>query len=269
MRLPLWLLAILFAGWTIFVVHRYFCVQCGCCGDAAASAHEQSSGVPLFKWNAAQPEADNNFAAWKKALISRAGQGDTLLITGLYRSGEKNDSKYENLGLARAHALKAMMMPEMPESRIKIGAKTSTDALAEGGAAMESAQFSWLKMKLKMDQGAIIEADNATTILFPFNSTVKDKDAQVDAYLKALGEKHKSTNATFSIVGHTDNVGDDKENTALGLGRANGIAQILQANGIDKARIKTESKGESEPVADNNTDDGRHLNRRVVITVNR
>lgn len=268
MRLPIWLLAILFAGWTAFVVHRYFCVNCGCCGDAATTS-ETTSGVPLFKWNTATPEADNNFAAWKKAMLAKAGQGDTLLITGLYRSGEKNDSKYENLGLARAHALKAMMMPEMPESRIKIASKLTSDALADGGAAMESAQFSWAKMVLKMDQGAIIEADNATTILFPFNSTVKDKDAQVDAYLKALGEKHKGTNATFSIVGHTDNVGDDKENAALGLGRANSIAQILQANGIAKDRIKTESRGEAEPVADNNTDDGRHLNRRVVITVNR
>ena len=268
MRIPLWLLALLFAGWTAWVVNHYFCQKCGCCG-AATEAGAETTGVPLFKWNMAAPEADNNFGTWKKTFLAKGGQGDTLLITGHYRAGEKNDSKYENLGLARAAALKAMLMPPLPDNRIRTSSKLVTDGLTDGGAAMESASFSWLKMLLKKDEGAIIESDNSVTILFPFNSTVKDEDPKVDAYLKTLGEQHKSDNVTFSIVGHTDNVGDDKENTALGLGRAVSIGKILSRYGIAAARIKTDSKGKAEPVADNGTEDGRHQNRRVVITVNR
>jgi len=73
------------------------------------------------------------------------------------------------------------------------------------------------------------------------------------------------------VVGHTDNVGEDKENIALGLGRAKAIAKFLTSHGIAANRIQTDSKGESEPqpLADNNTEDGRHQNRRVVLTVNR
>jgi len=269
MRIPLWLLALLFVGWTAWVVNHYFCQKCGCCGIAATETGTESSWAPLFKWNMASPEAGNNFSDWKKAFLAKGGQGDTLVITGNYRAGEKNDSKFENLGLARAAALKSKLVPPLPENRVRTSSKLVTDNLAEGGPAMESASFSWLKMMLKQNEGAIIEtAENSVTILFPFNSTVKDKDPKVDAYLKALGEKHKSDNATFSIVGHADNVGEDAENTAVGLARAQSIAQILSRYGIAASRIKTESRGKSEPVADNSTDDGRHQNRRVVITVN-
>lgn len=269
MRIPLWLIALLFVGYSIWCVRYWHCYKCQCCDGTETPAVAQSSGVPLFKWNADKPEPDSNFLTWKKALLAKGGQGDTLLITGLYRAKEAFTGKTGNLGLARAAALRAMMMPEMPDSRIHLAAREVSDALAEAGPALESADFSWLKMVLKKEEGAIIESDNAVTFLFPFNSTEKDRDPKVDAYLKTLVEKHKNTTATFLIVGHTDNVGEDPKNAALGLGRAKAIQKILTSNGIAAARTKVESKGEAEPVADNNTEDGRHQNRRVVITVNK
>lgn len=266
MKIPLWLIAVLFAGYTVWCVNYWHCRQCDCCNGESPETTVQTSGVPLFKWNADKPESDANFSAWKKDLLAKGGQGDTLLITGWYRAAEANGAK---LGMARAEALRAMMMPEMPDSRLHLAAKAVEDSLAEGGPARQSAGFSWSKMVLKKEEGAIIESDNAVTFLFPFNSTEKDKDPAVDAYLKKLVDKHKATNATFSVVGHTDNVGSDAQNAALGLGRAKAIAKILMDNGIATNRIKVESKGKSEPVADNNTEDGRHQNRRVVLTTNR
>lgn len=266
MKLPVWLPALLLLLWTGWSTHRYYCVKCGCCGSTGGTTEmtAESSGEPLFKWNADKPEADNQFKKFKDALLKRGGQGDTLVITGLYRASEAGGEK---LGLARAAALKAMMMPEVPESRIRLEARQTTDALAEGGSALASAAFNWRKMILKMEESAIIESANTTTILFPFNSTEKDKDAKVDSFLKSLCEKHKGDSKSISIVGHTDNVGEEKENEALGLARAKSVARILSGCGIAAARISTASKGESEPVADNTTDDGRHQNRRVVITV--
>lgn len=266
MKIPLWLIALLFAGYTVWCAnfwHNY--CKSRCCGDAPALT--ATSGVPLFNWNAERPVADANFPAWKKSLLAKGGQGDTLLITGYYRSSETNGEK---LALARAQALKAMMMPEMPDSRIKLTTQLlPDDGLAEGSAPKESAKFSWLKMVLKADQGAIIEADNAITILFPTNSTERDQDPAVDAYLTKLVEKHKATTSTFSVVGFTDNVGEPAVNQKLGMGRAKAIGNFLSKNGIAANRITVDSKGEANPVADNNTEDGRHQNRRVVITVNR
>jgi OmpA-OmpF porin, OOP family len=267
MKIPLWLIALLFAGYTVWCAnfwHNY--CKSRCCGDDT-TVQAETSGVPLFNWNAERPTADANFPAWKKSLLARGGQGDTLVITGFYRASEAGGEK---LGLARAAAIKSMMMPELPESRIRLAAKLAPeDGLADGTPPKESAGFAWSKMVLKADQGAIIESDNAITILFPTNSTVRDRDMEVEAFLKKLVEKHKTSTNTFSVVGYTDDVGEADENQRLGLGRAQSIGKFLSKNGIAANRISVDSKGEADPVADNSTEDGRHQNRRVVITVNR
>lgn len=264
-KIPLWLILVLFVGYSIWAVRFWHCHVCQCCdGQAPPTETTKTSGEPLFAWNAGTPETDANFASWKKDLLGQAGQGDTLLITGWQRSGETAD-----LARARAEALKGMMMPEVPASRVRLAAKEVQDGLAEGGPPMASAGFEWLKMVLAMEEGAIIESDNDVIFLFPFKSTEKDKDPKVDAYLTQLVGKHKATNATFSVIGHTDNVGSDEDNLKLGLARAQAIAKFLTDHGIAANCIKVDSKGKREPVADNNTEDGRHQNRRVVLTVNR
>lgn len=263
MKVSPWLIALLFVGYTVWCVNFWHCRQCGCCDGQTPNTEQtvQTSGVPLFKWNADHPEPDSNFPDWKKDLLAHGGQGDTLTITGWYRKGETKD-----IGMARAEALRAMMKPEMPENRMHLDAKMVEDSLSDGGPARESANFGWLKMVLAKEATAIIESDNDVTFLFPFNSTEKDKNPEVDAYLLKLVEKHKNSKATFRIVGHTDDVGEPAENIRLGMARANSISQILIKNGIAANRIKVDSKGEAEPVADNTSDDGRHQNRRVVLT---
>ena len=124
-------------------------------------------------------------------------------------------------------------------------------------------------MVLKKEDSAIIESDKDVILLFPFNSTEKEHDPKVDAYLKEMCEKHQSDATTFVVTGHTDDVGEAASNISFGLKRAQSVAKILKDNGIASSRIQTGSKGEAEPVADNSTEDGRHQNRRVVITVNR
>lgn len=262
-KIPLWLVLLVFAGYSVWAVRFWHCYVCKCCdGQTPTEVSAKSTGEPLFKWMADVPEADANFAAWKKALLARGGQGDTLLITGWQRPGEP-----DGIGLARAEAIKRLMMPELPESRIRLAAKTVEDGLAEGSPPMGSADYEWIKMVLAMEEGAIIESDQDVIFLFPFRSTEYDKDPKVEEYLKKLVEKHKTTSATFLIVGHTDDVGTDEANLELGRARAQSIANVLTKSGIAANRIKVESRGKREPVADNTTEEGRHRNRRVVITV--
>lgn len=265
MKIPLWLIGLLFAGYTVWCVNYWHCNVCHCCDDTTAgTTAAATSGVPLFNWNADKPVQDAKFPDWKKALLAKGGQGDTLLITGYYRANETNG---ERLALARAAAIRDMLAPEFPANRVKMVSKLVDDGLAEGGGAKESAAFSWLKMVLKKEESAIIESDKDVILLFPYNSTEKERDPKVDAYLKSLCEKHKGTTATFSVVGHTDDVGSDESNLAFGAARAKSVARILISNGIAAARITSDSKGEKEPVAPNDTEEGRHQNRRVVITV--
>jgi OOP family OmpA-OmpF porin len=67
------------------------------------------------------------------------------------------------------------------------------------------------------------------------------------------------------IEGHTDNVGDKAANLKLSNARAAAVAAWLTGNGIAAARLTTAGLGDTQPVADNASEDGRARNRRVVL----
>jgi outer membrane protein OmpA-like peptidoglycan-associated protein len=68
----------------------------------------------------------------------------------------------------------------------------------------------------------------------------------------------------LKIVGHTDADGDNTSNLELSRKRAEAVKNALASvYGIDASRLATEGKGETEPVSDNGTSDGKAQNRRV------
>jgi OmpA-OmpF porin, OOP family len=69
-----------------------------------------------------------------------------------------------------------------------------------------------------------------------------------------------------TIVGHTDNVGSDAFNQALSERRAKAVAAYLESKGIAAGRILPSGAGESQPIGDNATAEGRAQNRRVVLS---
>ena len=69
------------------------------------------------------------------------------------------------------------------------------------------------------------------------------------------------------IVGHTDNVGSVPFNMALSQDRAAAVERFLTERGVEAERIETQGDGPSNPVADNETDEGRALNRRVEVVI--
>ena len=69
----------------------------------------------------------------------------------------------------------------------------------------------------------------------------------------------------LQIQGHTDNVGDKAANMKLSAMRAAAVATWLSLKGIDSGRLAVQGYGDTQPVADNTTEDGRARNRRVVL----
>jgi outer membrane protein OmpA-like peptidoglycan-associated protein len=67
------------------------------------------------------------------------------------------------------------------------------------------------------------------------------------------------------IEGHTDNVGDKAANLKLSNARAAAVASWLTGKGIDAARLSTAGLGDTQPLGENTTEDGRARNRRVVL----
>lgn len=78
----------------------------------------------------------------------------------------------------------------------------------------------------------------------------------------------QAENTKLTVVGHTDNVGNPDSNLALSKSRAEAVVNYLKQKGIPASRFQmVDGKGQSDPVADNNSAPGKALNRRVVITL--
>ena len=77
----------------------------------------------------------------------------------------------------------------------------------------------------------------------------------------------KNPSLRIEIAGHTDNVGEEADNLLLSKNRAEAVYTYLIINGIAKERITFKGSGESQPVASNDTPEGRAANRRTVFTV--
>lgn len=72
----------------------------------------------------------------------------------------------------------------------------------------------------------------------------------------------------IEIAGHTDNLGSEAYNDLLSYNRANAVVTYLvKESGVDKSRVSQHNYGESMPVANNSTSEGRHLNRRVEVKI--
>ena len=106
----------------------------------------------------------------------------------------------------------------------------------------------------------------ASGILFPFNSDQVLPAGREN--LRRLAESLQRYPGTeVLIVGHTDNVGSDAYNMGLSQRRADSAKSYLVSMGIPADRIRTSGRGETEPVASNETEAGRQQNRRVEIAI--
>lgn len=109
-------------------------------------------------------------------------------------------------------------------------------------------------------QEAINEAiDN---LEFEFNSDVI-VSSSFDSLREVATSLNKFPNYNLELEGHTDSQGSDEYNLDLSNRRANSVKTFLISQGVADGRITAIGKGETEPIADNDTAEGRAQNRRV------
>ena len=69
------------------------------------------------------------------------------------------------------------------------------------------------------------------------------------------------------LVGHTDSQGSDEYNLSLSRRRADAVGSYLESRGVSSMRVQTSGRGETEPIATNDSDSGRQQNRRVEVAI--
>lgn len=105
-------------------------------------------------------------------------------------------------------------------------------------------------------------------IHFPYNSTRREDNDAIDAYLDKLARQLESSGGKVTITGHTDFVGDAASNYQFGMRRAQGLRNLLIKKGVPAGKIRCKSAGDTKPVATNDTPRGRYMNRRAEIRYN-
>ena len=147
------------------------------------------------------------------------------------------------------------------------GADSCDSAIAAGDAASGDALTNYVANTLLSKVEYETHSVSAST-LFDFDKAVlkesgRQELAKLDQLIKSKGLSVKD----IDLIGHTDSMGTEAYNQKLSERRAQAVYQYLVSRGIDGSIIDVMGRGELDPVASNETEAGRALNRRVDIHV--
>lgn len=153
-----------------------------------------------------------------------------------------------------------------------IGAAVGAGAGAGIGHALDKQEQEYREALATSEAAAVRREGNLLAIVLKGDITFDTGSATVKpgllSEIQRIAEVMKQYPQTNVIIeGHTDSIGSETANQTLSERRAETVANMLIEQGVNSARISTYGYGESQPLATNDTPDGRRLNRRVEIKI--
>lgn len=129
---------------------------------------------------------------------------------------------------------------------------------------VEVVEATTISAAVETDEG--LKLTFSADLLFATDSyTLTDKEKEdLDNLAKLLKKKKKKN---IRIDGYTDNTGTVQYNNTLSEKRANSVKEYLEKEGVDASRITAKGYGQTNPIADNKTAEGRQKNRRVEVLI--
>lgn len=192
-----------------------------------------------------------------------------LVLTGLYEDGETNDcTDSSDLGIARAENVKQLLI-EMgaPEDRIELEGSEIRD-LAEHKNMLVGGVDYYFKESIEPIMDEVALRTEKITLYFATNKKEINLDTDQRNYMEGLkAYLAQNPDAKAKVTGYTDDRGEDKTNIRLSRKRSEFVRDFMIEQGISKRQIKNKGMGPDDPVASNDTEEGRALNRRVEITL--
>ena len=204
------------------------------------------------------------------ATYLRLNPTKNLEITGQFHpSLETNDTEYSNLGLARADFIQQELVARGIDANRFIKSYdrisrddffTENDTLI-GGVGLVLVDNDIATLESLMAEKPDLYFDSGSSYL-QMTPQLRGFITQVIQYLNANPEQK------LGLVGHTDSQGSANSNLRIGRERANTVKQYFTEFGLNADRISVSSQGERQPIASNNSEEGRAQNRRVEIQIN-
>ncbi len=286
---------VLFCVWALWSRYHYVCNLNNLCQEQVetpvddgraktlslvSDGKQALSGYEQFAFNGLNPELseDNSKFLTDLTKFMKDNPDHKLKITGYYLPGEEGEGSLENAGLVRADRVRQLLVKNgIDASRIGIGA----EMLNEGDTLDTPVRFNASGPKGanegKKDEEEFAER-NYTFEDMTFNDITFDKgsakfepNAAFNNHAQKIAEALKTAEykgKKVHIIGHTDTDGTTSSNQELGRLRARSVRNYLNKNfKISKSNMSYSSKGETEPVAPNDTETNMRKNRRVNLQI--
>ncbi len=195
-------------------------------------------------------------------------RAELAIVYGDYERDVKNRQSAEAKYKAREDQLRreaqgeaASARQELQGTRAELGTVQGDLKNAQRTAAAAIASLHQLANVKEDARGTVITLDGAVLFVTGKSELTPLARQKLDEVAKALND----TDQHITIAGYTDSQGNDTTNLRLSQDRADAVRAYLVQQGVSADRVKSVGKGEAEPIASNDTAEGRANNRRVEI----
>ncbi len=187
---------------------------------------------------------------------------------------EKAEADAKAAAEAEAARLAQEQAKAEADAKADAEAKAKAERLAKEKAERLAKEKAEAEARAKAEQAAREEAafiaEYKDVFYFKTGKSLPEFSEQNEADLANLkNAMDKYPDIKICVTGHTDNTGKASSNLKLSKKRADNVKEMLVEKGISASRITSVGKGETEPIADNSTPEGRAQNRRIEITASK
>ena len=231
--------------------------------QAAEGAHKDDAG--------SQREKNYAYIALRKSEIAIAGASEALAKQEQQRAGETYQAQLEQHS-QQAEQQRSQFAQQLTQTQVQLQQNSQVlglrqQELQQARAEADKAQAELRNADaLREEEGRMIIS--LSGVLFESGGATLSRLAEqrLETVARALAAY---PDRPIVVEGYTDSQGNEDKNQQLSQRRAEAVREYLQQHGIDAQRLRAVGKGEADPVASNDTVEGRANNRRVEIIVDR
>lgn len=224
--------------------------------DRAEKAHQDDAGSFEEKSLAYIAERQAQLAVSYAGIA--AAERDQKLAQQTYDQRQQQE-------LRKAQTKAALAQNQLATQSSELEKERTAHAAAERRAAAALASLSELARVKEEARGTVMTLDGSVLFVTGKSELLPIAREKLDAVAKALTELNSGE--TVLIEGHTDSQGSDSANLALSQARADSVREYLISRGVPQDKVRSIGRGEQQPIASNDTAEGRANNRRVEIVV--